>query len=319
MKKERELKHDGPSGWDSFCKLVREKALSFVRPGRKNRPMCASLSQNTYKRFLRNKTAVLGAVILLFLVFLIIFANVLIPVEKVTAYDVTNRLTPPCAEHWFGTDNLGRDVLARIVYGTRISVGIGVGSTLLSLSLGAILAAVCSLSRRLDFIIMRVMDVWSSIPTILLALVFLAVLGGSVANMMLTLSVVSVPTFTLYIRSVVLSVAERDYVSAAYLSGSKSARLVWRHILPNAIDTIIVDATMTVSNMMLAAASLSAIGMGVAPPSPEWGAMLSYATDYIKTSPYLFIFPGCAVVLAAIAINLVGDGLRDALDPGSMR
>lgn len=166
---------------------------------------------------------------------------------------------------------------------------------------------------------MRVMEVWNSIPAILLALVFLAVLGGSVANMMLTLSVISVPTFTLHIRSVVLSVAERDYVSAARLSGSRSGKLVWKHILPNAIDIIIVDATMTVSYMMLSAASLSAIGMGVAPPSPEWGAMLSYATDYIKTSPYLCIFPGFAVVLAAIAINLVGDGLRDALDPGSMR
>lgn len=279
----------------------------------------SSLGRDALRRFLRNRAAVFGAVVLIALVLLMLFTELLIPPQKVTAYDVTSRLTGPSAKHWFGTDNLGRDVFARVVYGARISVGIGVGATLASLLMGAVLAAVCSLNSKLDFVIMRVMDVWNSIPSILLALIFLAVLGGSVWNMLLTLSIVSVPGFTIHIRSVVLSVAERDYVKAARLSGSRGADLVWHHILPNAIDTIIVDATMTISGMMLSAAGLSAIGIGVAPPSPEWGAMLSYATDYIKTSPHLFLFPALAVVLTAIAINLVGDGLRDALDPSSLK
>lgn len=279
----------------------------------------SSLSRDTLRRFLHNRAAVFGACVLLVILFLIIFANVLIPEKNVTAYDVMARFSGPSAKHWFGTDNLGRDVFTRVVYGARISVGIGVGATLASLVIGALMAAICALSRRFDFVIMRVMDVWSSIPSVLLALIFLAVLGGSVGNMMLTLSIVSVPGFTIHIRSVVLSVAERDYVKAARLSGSRGAKLVLKHILPNAIDTIIVDATMTISSMMLSAAGLSAIGMGVAPPSPEWGAMLSYATGYFKTSPHLFIFPGLAVVITAVAINLVGDGLRDALDPNSMR
>lgn len=288
---------------------------------KKNRAVnpAPGLFVDTARRFLRNRAAVLGAVILLVILFFIIFANVLIPKEMVTSYDITARLSGPCPGHPFGTDNMGRDVFARVVYGARVSVGIGVGSTLVGLLLAAVLAAMCALSTKLDYILMRIMDVWSSIPAVLLALVFLAVLGGSVANMMLTLSVVSIPSFTIQIRSVVLSVAERDYVKAARLSGSRGVGLALRHILPNAIDVIIVDATMTVSAMMLSAAGLSAIGMGVAPPSPEWGAMLSYATDYIKNAPHLFIFPGLAVVVTAIAINLVGDGLRDALDPGSLK
>lgn len=289
-----------------------------LRKEKKHTPK-SSLTWDTLKRFMHNRAAVLGAAILLVILFLIIFANVLIPEARVTAYDAKARFSGPTAAHWFGTDNLGRDVFTRVLYGARITVGIGVGATLASLVIGAVLAAICSLSRRFDFIIMRFMEVWSSIPAILLALIFLAVLGGSVGNMMMTLTIVNVPGFTIHIRSVVLSVAERDYVKAARLSGSRGAKLVLKHILPNAIDTIIVDATMTISSMMLAAAGLSAIGMGVAPPSPEWGAMLSYATGYIKNYPHLFIFPGLAVVITAVAINLVGDGLRDALDPNSLR
>lgn len=278
-----------------------------------------SLFRDVAKRFVRNKAAVLGLIILVVILFVIIFANFLVPEELVTAYDTQARLEGPSAKHWFGTDNLGRDIFARVLYGARITVGISVGATLISLLIGAVLASVCALSKKLDFIIMRIMDVVSCVPSVLLALVLLAILGGSVWNMMLTLMIVSVPGFATRIRSVLLSVVEQDYVKAARVSGTRKLSLVLRHVLPNALDPIIVDATMTISSMLLSAAGLSFIGMGVSPPSPEWGAMLNYAQGYFRTNPHTAIFPGIAIALTALSINLVGDGLRDALDPKAIK
>ena len=294
---------------------MREKKLKSTIQANRTKSMASDVA----KRFFRNKAAVIGLIIICVVLFLIIFANVLIPKEMVTSYDVRARMSGPSAAHWFGTDNIGRDTFARIVYGTRITVGIGVGATLISLLFGAILAAICALFRKADMVIMRIIDVWNCIPAILLALVFLAVFGGSVSNMVLTLALVNMPGFTARIRSVLLSIVEQDYVKAARISGTGNLKLVFRHILPNAVTTSIVDATMTISAMMLSAAGLSFIGMGVAPPSPEWGAMLNYATAYYRTAPLLLIFPGAAVVITALAINLFGDGLRDALDPKSMK
>ncbi len=278
-----------------------------------------SLFRDVAKRFVRNKAAVLGLIILVVILFVIIFANFLVPEELVTAYDTQARLEGPSAKHWFGTDNLGRDIFARVLYGARITVGISVGATLISLLIGAVLASVCALSKKMDFIIMRIMDVVSCVPSVLLALVLLAILGGSVWNMMLTLMIVSVPGFATRIRSVLLSVVEQDYVKAARVSGTRKLSLVLRHVLPNALDPIIVDATMTISSMLLSAAGLSFIGMGVSPPSPEWGAMLNYAQGYFRTNPHTAIFPGIAIALTALSINLVGDGLRDALDPKAIK
>ncbi|MFR8087873.1 MAG: ABC transporter permease [Lachnospirales bacterium] len=278
-----------------------------------------SLFRDVAKRFVRNKAAVLGLIILVVILFVIIFANFLVPEELVTAYDTQARLEGPSAKHWFGTDNLGRDIFARVLYGARITVGISVGATLISLLIGAVLASVCALSKKMDFIIMRIMDVVSCVPSVLLALVLLAILGGSVWNMMLTLMIVSVPGFATRIRSVLLSVVEQDYVKAARVSGTRKLSLVLRHVLPNALDPIIVDATMTISSMLLSAAGLSFIGMGVSPPSPEWGAMLNYAQGYFRTNPHTAIFPGIAIALTALSINLVGDGLRDVLDPKAIK
>ena len=286
---------------------------------KKNQNARESRFRQICKRYARNKAAMLGLCIFAVILFAILFANLIAPPSMVTAYDTTAKLSPPSAKHILGTDNLGRDVFTRLLYGTRITVGIGVGATLASLIFGAILASICALSKKADFIIMRIVDVGTCIPSILLALVLLAILGGSVANMMLTLTIVSVPGFTMTIRSVLLGVVEADYIKAARLSGTGTAKLAFRHILPNALDPIIVHATMTISGMMLSAAGLSFIGMGVAPPSPEWGAMLNFAQTYYKTAPYLAIFPGIAIALTALSINLIGDGLRDALDPRAVK
>ena len=282
-------------------------------------PRQVHLFREVVKRYLHNKAAVVGLVVFAVVLFVICFADIIVPRELVTAYDVRSKLLPPSAAHWFGTDHLGRDIFARVLYGTRITVGIGVGSTLLALIIGAAIAAVCALSRRADFVIMRVVDVGTSIPYLLLALLLLAVLGGSVANMIFTLTIISIPGFITRIRAVLFSVVEQDYVKAARLSGTRTVKLVTRHILPNAIDPIIVDATMSISSMLLSAAGLSFIGVGVSPPSPEWGAMLNYAQQYFRTSPHTAIFPGLAIALTALSINLIGDGLRDALDPKAMK
>ena len=271
------------------------------------------------QRYMRNRAAVIGLVLFALLLFVIVFADLIVPASMVTSYDMHAKFALPGPGHPFGTDNLGRDVFARIVHGSRITIGIGVGSTLASLIIGAAIASVCAISKKADFVIMRIVDVGTCIPSLLLALVLLAILGGSVANMMITLTVVSVPGFIVSIRSVLLSVVEEDYVKASRLTGTGSLKLIWRHILPNALDPIIVYATMTISSMVLSAAGLSFIGMGVSPPSPEWGAMLNFAQSYYKTAPYLAIFPGVAIALTALSINLIGDGLRDALDPKSIR
>ncbi len=271
------------------------------------------------KRYVRNKAAVLGALIFLGILIVIIFADFIIPKEMVTAYNMKDKMLPPCKEHIFGTDNIGRDVFARIVYGARITVGIGVGSTLASLIIGATIASACALFKSVDFIVMRIIDVLTCVPSILLALVILAAFGGSVPSMIFTLTFVSIPGFVITIRSVLLRVVEEDYVKAARLSGTPTWKLVLKHIIPNAMDEIIVDATMTIAGMMMSAAGLSFIGMGIKPPSPEWGAMLNFARDYFRTAPYLSIVPGVAIALTALSINLIGDGLRDALDPKSLK
>ena len=272
-----------------------------------------------FRRFARNKAAMIGLVLFVILLFMIIFADVIVPASMITSYDTHAKFMTPGPGHIFGTDNLGRDVFARIVHGSRITVGIGVGATLASLLVGAAIASICAISKKADFVIMRIVDVFTCIPAILLALVLLAILGGSVANMMLTLTIVSVPGFVMTIRSVLLSVVETDYVRASRLNGTGTLRLVLRHILPNALDPIIVYSTMTISSMVLSAAGLSFIGMGVSPPSPEWGAMLNFAQTYYKTAPYLAVFPGAAIAITALSINLIGDGLRDALDPKQIR
>lgn len=278
-----------------------------------------SLIREAVKRYSRNVAAMIGLAFFLVVLFVIIFAEEIVPPEMVTAYDVRAKLMGPSADHIFGTDHLGRDIFARVIYGTRVTVGIGVGSTLLALIIGAALASLCALNRQADFVIMRVVDVGTSIPYLLLALLVLAVLGGSVFNMILTLTVISIPGFITRIRAILFHVVEQDYVKAARLSGTKTVSLVIHHILPNAIDPIIVDATMTISSMLLSAAGLSFIGVGVAPPSPEWGAMLNYAQAYFRTSPHTAVFPGIAIALTALSINLIGDGLRDALDPKALK
>lgn len=257
-----------------------------------------------------------GLVILAVFLFFALFADLIVPYEKAIEQNVQERLMAPCAEHWMGTDEFGRDLFARVVHGSRRSLSLGVGTTAVSLLLGGIIGACCGLyGSRFDSIVMRLCDILNSVPGLLFALAVVAALGSSMRNLLIAVTIVSLPGFIRIVRSVILSIVEQEYIMAARACDSSNRTIILRHILPNAMGPIIIQASMSVASMMLTAAGLSFIGMGVQPPTPEWGVMLSTARDYMTTAPYLLLFPGSAIALSALALNLVGDGLRDALDP----
>ena len=269
-----------------------------------------------WKRLCKNTGAVIGMVIILIFVLGAVFANLIRPYDLVIRQEAAIRLDPPSAEHWFGTDAYGRDVFARVLYGSRISLSIGFFTAAFSLIFGGILgAAGAYYGGQVDNIIMRVMDMFTAIPGTLLALAIVAALGTSMVNLLLAITISSIPGFVRLIRSTVLTVVESDYVEAARACGTGDARIILRHILPNAIGPIIVQTTTSISDMILTASGLSFIGMGVQAPTPEWGAMISEAREFYRQKPYLVIFPGVCIILTALSFNLIGDGLRDALDP----
>lgn len=275
-----------------------------------------SQMKEVWRRFKKNKTAMIGLVIMIFLILIAVFANVIVSYDTAIQQDIINRLQPPSAEHWFGTDGLGRDEFARLVYGCRNSLLIGVVSTLIALVIGGILGAVGAyFGGMLDSLIMRLNDIMVAIPVILLALVIVSALGASLTNLIIAISVARVPYFIRVIRSSVLGLVDREFVEAAKAGGVSNAAIIFRHIMPNAVGTIIVQTTMSISFLILQASTLSFLGMGIQAPAPEWGYMLSEAKEFARTSSYLLLFPGVSLCLAALSFNLVGDGLRDALDP----
>ena len=275
-----------------------------------------SPAREIWRIYKKNKAALVGLAIALLIVLVAIFADAIVPYEKCLENNAAQLLQPPSAEHWFGTDEFGRDLFARIVHGSRYSIAIGLGATVIALFLGTIIGAVCGLYGGIvDQVIMRLCDVISCIPFMILALAVVAALGPSMINLMIAMTVASAPGFTRMIRSVILSIVEQDYIAAATVCGTKRMKTVFKHVIPNATGPIIVQGSMAVASMILSAAGLSYIGMGVNPPRPEWGSMLNASTDFIRRAPHLLIFSGIALTLAALSMNLVGDGLRDALDP----
>jgi peptide/nickel transport system permease protein len=272
--------------------------------------------REVWKRLRKNRLAMAGLFILSLFVFAAIFADLIAGYEASALAQSRDRLAGPSALHWFGTDHLGRDVFARIVHGARLSLYLGLVTTALSLLFGGALGAAAGyFGRLIDAVIMRVMDLLLSLPAILLALAIIAALGTSVTNLVTAIVVANIPGFARIVRSAVLTVASQEYIEASRAIGMGSFRIIVTNVVPNALGPIIVQATMAVAGMIIAAASLSFLGMGIQPPAPEWGAMLAEAKDYMRQYPYLIIFPGCAIVLSALSLNFFGDGLRDALDP----
>ncbi len=269
-----------------------------------------------WRRFRKNKSAVAGLFILVLLVGMALFADLIVPYARCVEQVGADRLQGPSAAHFFGTDEFGRDLFARVVHGSRYSLFIGVATSLMALAAGAVLGASAGyFGGMVDNVICRIVDVFMCVPPILLSLAVVAALGTSVRNLIVAITISCIPGNVRLIRSVVLTVAEQDYVEVARSYGASNARIIFRYVLPNAMGPIIVNTTMAISDMILSAAGLSFIGMGIQPPSPEWGALLSAAQTYIFTSPYLLVFPGLFIILSSLSFNLVGDGLTDALDP----
>ena len=275
----------------------------------------SSRFRDMLKRFCRNKTALIGFIIIVILILVAIFAHVIAPY----GYDDQNlneTLQKPSAAHWFGTDNYGRDMFSRIVYGTRISIFVGLMAASIGVLFGGILGSLAGFyGGRVDAIIMRMTDVVMAIPVLIMAVVICAVLGNGLMNTMIAVGITIIPSYTRVVRSAVLTARQQDYVEASRAVGGKDFHIILRHVVPNSLAPVIVQASLGVAEAILSAASMSFIGLGIQPPTPEWGAMLSAGRSYIRDFPGLEIFPGLAIVVTILAINLFGDGLRDALDP----
>ena len=269
------------------------------------------------RRLFKNKAAVAGLFFLIFLILMAIFADALFDYNtQCINQNIPERLQWPSAQHWFGTDEYGRDLLIRIVFGSRISLSIGFIAVLFGLIVGGVLGAVAGFfGGKIDNIIMRLCDVFLAVPMMLMAIVIVAALGASIVNLVIALSISSVPTFARIVRSAVLTVRDMDYVEAARAIGVKTPRILARYILPNCMGPIIVQTTLRVAATISNTAALSFLGLGVKAPQPEWGALLSSGREFIRDSGYLACIPGICIMLTILALNLLSDGLRDALDP----
>ena len=268
-----------------------------------------------WRRLCRNRAAIAGAGIVAVFVFLAVLAPILVPFNPVQG-NLNDRLQPPGATHWLGTDELGRDLLSRILYGARVSLQIQVVAVVLALIVGVTLGSVGGyLGGHVDNVIMRAMDVLLAFPGIFLALGIIAALGPGLLNLMLAAGISSVPQFARIVRASILSLKEREFVEAALALGSGSNRIMFRHLLPNCLAPIIVQSTLRMATVLLTASGLSFLGLGVQPPTPEWGAMLSNARSYLIVAPHVATIPGVAIMIVVVGFNLFGDGLRDTLDP----
>lgn len=276
-----------------------------------------SQALEVWSRLRKNKLALFGLFILVGLVLCAVFADIIVSYEDVVIKaNISNRLQGPSAQHWLGTDDLGRDILARLIHGSRVSLQVGLISVSISLFIGGSLGAIAGYyGDAVDNIIMRCMDILLAVPSILLAVTIVAALGSNMTNLMLAIGISGVPGFARIVRASVLSVKDQEFVEAARAIGAKNSTIIFKEIIPNCMAPIIVQATLGVASAILSTSALSFIGLGIQPPAPEWGAMLASGRLYLRDSMYVTLFPGIAIVLTILALNLLGDGLRDALDP----
>lgn len=268
----------------------------------------------TVSRLLHNRSFVIGAGLVVVIALVAIFADVISPYDPLRN-SFRTRLRPPDATFWFGTDHFGRDILSRILHGARISLVIGLMTALLTGIVGTLVGAVAGFFRPLDNPIMRLMDALMAFPAILLAITVAAVLGASVANVVIALSVATTPHTARIVRASVLSVREREFVEAARALGATDMRVLFRHVIPNTFGPLIVRLTYVFATAILAEAALSFIGVGPPPPAPSFGSIIAQGRDFIAEAPWITIFPGIAIMISVLGLNLLGDGLRDVLDP----
>jgi len=269
----------------------------------------------SWRRLIRRPTATLGMIIFLALVLMALFPSLIAP-EGYDNQQYTKLFQPPNAQNIMGTDNLGRDVFSRVLYGARYSMGVGFFAVIFALLIGGTMGSIAAFyGGRADSIIMRFLDIVLSIPSILLAIAITSILGTNIVNLTIAISISSFPHYARIVRAAILSIKELEFVEAARAIGASDTRIIFRHLLPNAMAPIIVQATVGLGGAILSCAALSFIGLGIQPPLPEWGTMLSAGREYIREYWWLVVFPGMFIMLAIFSVNLFGDGLRDALDP----
>lgn len=267
-------------------------------------------------RFRKNKLAMAGLFLLLLMMLAILAAPLYVPYEQVVKQNIVDKFTPPCAEYWFGTDQFGRDLFARIVYGGRISLFMGLAVVAISFVAGCALGGAAGyFGGKVDSVIMRIVDMFMATPAMLLSMAVVAALGTGVDKLLVALSISQIPRFTRVVRSSIMTLRNQEFVEAAKCCGTSSARIILKHILPNGMGPVIVSATLTLGQVILSIASLGFLGIGVSSPTPEWGTILSENKVHIRYYPYLGLIPGICIALAVMAVNFIGDGLRDALDP----
>ncbi|SFD95982.1 peptide/nickel transport system permease protein [Lentibacillus persicus] len=271
--------------------------------------------KDSFRQLRKNRFALAGLIIIIIFIVVGIFA----PLLTSYGYDdqvLVDRLQPPSAEHWLGTDDVGRDIFTRLAYGARISLQVGFFAVIGALVFGTILGIIAGyFGRWVDMLISRVFDILLAFPSILLAIAIVAILGASLQNALIAIAVINIPIFGRLVRSKVISLREEEYILAAKAQGMKNGRIILHHILPNSLAPIIVQATLGFGTAILDAAALGFLGLGAQPPTPEWGEMLASSRDFIQLAPWTLIAPGVCIMLVVLGFNLIGDGLRDALDP----
>jgi peptide/nickel transport system permease protein len=278
-------------------------------------PSATGFWADTLRRVVRNRAAVVGGILVAIFVAAALLAPVLAPYEPLKGR-LVQRLQPPSTAHWLGTDELGRDLLSRVLYGARISLQIQMAAVGLALVAGTALGLMAGyVGRWADQFIMRFMDILMAFPGIFLALAIIAALGTGLGNVIIATGIYLVPQFARVVRASILSLKEMEFVQAARALGEGDLAIVFRYLLPNSLAPIIVQTSLRMATVLLTASGLSFLGLGVQPPAPEWGAMLSNARSYMITAPHVATIPGLAIMLVVLGFNLLGDGLRDSLDP----
>ena len=266
--------------------------------------------------FVKNKTFTIFAILAILLILMAIFAPLVTGGIDPTKGSLADAIKAPSAEHIFGTDKMGRDIFARVVYGARVSLVAAFGVVALSFVIGTVLGIVSGYFRGIvDAVIMRIADMMVSFPGLVLAMAVAGILGASIGNAIIAVSVVTWPKYARLARSLVLKIRDRDYVAAAVVTGSKTPYILMRYMLPNALPTLIITAATDIGSLMLELAGLSFLGFGATPPTPEWGLMLSEGRAYMQSAPWLMVFPGLAIFITVVIFNMLGDSLRDILDP----
>ncbi len=270
-----------------------------------------------WKRLKKNKLAVVGLAILTIIILTAIFSGFIVDYEKqVIKQNMKIRLQPPSSEHLLGTDSYGRDILSRVLYGSRYSISLGFIVVTFALLIGGTIGAIAGyFSGKIDNVLMRIMDIFLAVPSVIMAIAIVSVLGTGFINLAIALVISNIPVYARLLRSTILTVKDSEFVEAADAIGTSTFRIITRHILPNSLGPVIVQATFSLASAILAAAGLSFLGIGIEPPKPEWGAMLTEGKEFLRDMPYLVIFPGMAIAATVLSLNLLGDGLRDALDP----